>query len=435
MGGLEQALELDREAETLVTTPAATSVNQQFRRLHGPLARMFGASTISSVGDGLLIAGAPLVALTMTHSAILIAGVAAAGRLPSFVLALPLGALADRVDKRRLLISTELLAASVLAAFAGLVAVGADSIPALYMTVFILGAASWTFNVALASVCLAVVDPEGLPTFNGYRMGAYIVGEEFAGPGAGGVLSAISSYLPFVGDAVSFLVSLVLVWKIEPPEAAAPAARDSTGWHDLINGLKWFWGRPLQRTVSVMVGCLALCQSAVIAVLVLLATQDMHLSRSEYGYFLAVAAVGQIFGYFWGGKVFRRVGPAASIIGAGFLAAGCYIALSYTRQVLLADLVLALEGAVVGVGDSAASSLLQLHTPDELRGRAISAFQMVVMGLVPIGSILGGVLAHATSVRTTILTAGTTQLIMVLLLAGPVATVVRHASRPVRSAR
>ena len=436
MTDLKQASEADSEPQTLVTTPAATSVNHRFRQLPGSLARMFGASTISSVGDGLLVAGAPLMALTLTHSAILIAGVAAAGRLPNFVLALPLGALADRVDKKRLLISAELLAAAVLAAFVGLVAVGAASIPTLYVTVFVLGAASYTFNLTLAAVCLTVVDPESLPTFNGYRMGAYIIGEEFAGPGAGGLLAAVSTYLPFLGDAVSFVVSLVLVWRIDPPEVTVTSS-NSTGWRDLVDGLKWFWGRPLQRTVCLTVACLALCQAAVLAVLVLLATQDMHLSRSEYGYFLAIAAIGQIFGYFWGGKVYHRIGASASIVGAGFVAACCYIGLSYASQVPVADLLLAVEGAVVGVGDSAASSLTQLNTPDEMRGRSLSAFQMAVMGFVPIGSVVGGVLAHATSVRTAMLIAGAAQLIAVLVLAAPVIAVAKRAAHgaPLRRRR
>ena len=136
----------------------------------------------------MVLVGFPLLALSFTHSAIQIAGVAAAGQFPALVVGPPAGHLADRLNRRRLLIVVELLRFAVLGAFAALVAGGLDSLWVLYLAAFLLGSLTMAFDSATAACVPTIVPPDLLVRGNSHLTAVDVTGEEMVGQALGGVV-------------------------------------------------------------------------------------------------------------------------------------------------------------------------------------------------------------------------------------------------------
>jgi MFS family permease len=378
--------------------------------------RLFTANALSSVGDGLVIVAFPLLALTLTTDPVLIAGVAVAGRLPALLCSIPAGALVDRVDRRRLVFLVNLVRFVALAAFAGVVLAGADSLPALYATVFVLGMGEMVFSVA-TQACLPAMVPAGdLPRANGYLSTADVSGQQFVGPAIGGLTFAAGRALPFMADALSFVASALLVRKALPGKVQRSDRRPFLA--DIRAGLRWFFGNRSLRLLAVVVASLAFCQAMVFGELVLYGTRQLHLGHVGYGLFFAGTATGDVVGSLAAGRIYALWGPARCIVGAAVMAGSAYLVLSATASVATAMVVLFLEAFAVAVGNVTTLSLRQRIIPIDLLGRVGSVFRTLVFGLIPVGALTGGLVAAVFSLSTAFRTAGALQLV-VLALVGP----------------
>lgn len=354
--------------------------------------------------------GFPLFSLTLTKNPLLIAGVAIAGRLPALLCSVPAGALADRVDRRRLVVLTNVVRMAALAAFAAAVLAGADNLPALYATVFVLGAGEMVFDAATQACLPSMVDADALPHANGRLAAAEVSGEQFVGPALGGVAYAASAALPFVVDAASFAASAFLI-RNALPQTRLRKSRPSL-IADIRAGLRWFVSHRLLRLLAVVVASLAFCQAMVTSELVLYGTHNLGLGRVGYGVFFALAASGNVVGAIFAGRIHARLGTARCIIGAAVLSASAYLVLAMTRSVVSATAALFMEAVAVAVGNVTTLSLRQSVIPSELLGRVGSAFRMLLYGLIPLGALAGGILASQVGVREAFASAGGVQLVV-----------------------
>jgi MFS family permease len=394
--------------------------------------RLFSANAVSAFGDGLVIVAFPLLALTLTTKPVLIAGVAIAGRLPAFLCTVPAGALVDRVDRRRLVVLVNLIRMAALGAFALAVLAGAESLPALYATVFVLGTGDMVFSVATQAALPAMVRGGELPRANGYLATAEVSGEQFVGPAIGGLAFAVARALPFVADAISFLASAVLVRTALPD--SLPRLEHRPFLADIREGLVWFWRNRLIRVLAVVVASLAFCQAMVFAELVLYGTHQLHLGHIGYGLFFAGVAAGNVVGSLGAGRVYARWGPARCIVGAAVLAGVTYLVLSMTTAVATATVVLFLEAVGVAVGNVTTLSLRQRVIPSHLLGRVGSAFRLLLFGLIPLGALAGGLLTAALGLRVAFRTAGIVQLLVLAVAAPVLIRRIRQAERSWSSA-
>ena len=382
--------------------------------------RLWGASSASALGDGLALVAFPLLAATLTGDARLVAGVAVASRLPWLLFGLPAGALADRVDRRLLLGAVELSRMAVLIILGVTVATGSVSLAAIYAAAFALGALETAFSAASQACLPALVVIDQLPRANGYLFAAQATGEQFAGPALGGLLFAAAAALPFVLDGVSFLASAALLClalprrrgRTSPPQPAAAFRQD------VLSGLRWFANHPILRLLALVVASLAFCQSMVLAILVLYCLRVLHLSHAGFGLFLALAAVGNVVGGLLAGRITARLGTGRVVFSAALLAAASYLVVGLTSAVGVAVLALAAEAVAVAVGNVATLSLRQSVIPGELLGRVGNAFRMCIFGVIPLGALTGGLIAHSVGLHAPFLVAGGLQL-LVISLVGP----------------
>jgi MFS family permease len=395
-----------------------------------PFWRLFTAGAISALGDGLVMVGFPLLALTLTTSPILIAGVAIAGRLPAFLCSVPAGALADRLDRRRMVIAVNLIRAAALGIFSVVVVEGHDSLPALYATVFVLGAGDMAFDVATQACLPAMVSVDDLPRANGYLFTAEVSGEQVVGPGLGGLAFAAARSLPFIGDAVSFVASTLLIRTALPD---TPARQDHAPFlADIRDGMRWFFGHRLLRLLGLVVASLAFCQAMVFSELVLYGSHELGLSHAEYGLFYAGACTGDVVGSLAAGRIFARLGPASCLNAAAVVAGLAYVSLSITHAPAIAALALFLEAVGVAIGNVTVLSLRQRVTPANLLGRVGSTFRLLIWGLIPFGALAGGLVAAQMGVRDAFGVAGVLQLSVIAVAAPTLLARIRQAEPPIK---
>jgi hypothetical protein len=180
----------------------------------------------------------------------------------------------------------------------------------------------------------------------------------------------------------------------------------------------------------VVVTSFAFCQAMVLAVLVLYATQVLGLSDVGYGICLAVAAIGDVGASLLARRIHARLGAYKTILLAGAGAAAGYILLSSTTVVIVAVVALALEAAASSLGNVATLSARHDAIPSARFGVVNNVFRMSVTGLVPIGALVGGLLAASIGLRATFLIAGGTQLASIAVTARPLQRLVRPGTKP-----
>jgi predicted MFS family arabinose efflux permease len=223
------------------------------------------------------------------------------------------------------------------------------------------------------------------------------------------------SAAPFLGDAVSFLASAVLLLRALPRRAATVPVPGRRLLDDVLFGLRWFLHQRLLRLLAAVIGVFAFCQAVVWSVLVLYGVRILHLSKAGYGIFLAVAAIGNVAGGVIAGRVHAKIGPFWSIVGAGLLAGSGFVLLSRTSWVGVAVIGVAIQAVAVAVGNVATLSLRHAIVPTELLGRVNNAFRTCVWGVMPLGALAGGVLASQVGLHTTFLIAGVGQIGAIVL--------------------
>lgn len=384
------------------------------------------AAGASSLGDGAVYVAFPLVASTFTHDPRLIAGVAVAQRLPWLFFSMLTGALADRLDRRRMVATVE---------FARMAAVGIlgfallekfHPLVALYAAAFILGSFETAFQAASTAVIPSLVPESRRGRANGNLYAVQMSGQSALGPTIGGLMVTVAIALPFIFDGVSFALSGVILLLALPAVArtissSPPAsfrAQTNQVLAEMKEGLHWFMGRRAVRLSAVYVSGLAFCQSAVFAILVLWARQDLHVSEAGYGLLVSVASIGLVGAALVAGRLYERVGPAALLATAGAVAAAAYLVMSFTGSVVVAGVAMIFEGGAVAAGNVASGTLRQKLIPQHLLGRVGNVIRTCIYGAMPLGAVAGGVISGAFGLRETLFLAALTQGTLVAVI-GP----------------
>ncbi|MCU4184842.1 MFS transporter [Acidiferrimicrobium sp. IK] len=366
------------------------------------------ATGASSLGDGLVFIGFPLLALSLTHDPLLIAGVTVAGQLPAFLIGPIAGAVVDRTNRRRLALIVEVGRLLIFAAFAGAVASGHDSLPLIYLTLGALGCGDIVFKACTVAALPAIVASDQLEAANGGLGAVDLTSRELAGQGLGGLVFELARPLPFLVDALSFAVSAVLLRRCLP--SSQPARRASSMRQDIAEGFWWFIGHRELRSLALVIGTFAFAQSAVLGVLVLYATGALHTSRAGYGVLLAVGSVGAIGGSLIARRCAGLLGPRGSIVASGVVAGLAYLLLAGDVSVVAAGVAVAAESASVSVGNVASMSLRQRLIPDVMMGRVAITFRMVLIGSSVLGALAGGLGTTTLGLRPAFALAGAVQL-------------------------
>jgi MFS family permease len=382
------------------------------------------------------LAALPLLAATLTRDPLPVAVVTVAGWLPWLLFALPAGALVDRLDRRRVMWTVDATRAAVVGALTVAVLAGWASIPLLAAAGFLVGAGQTLVENAAQAMVVAVVgrDPRRLERANGRLVASLTVGQQLAGPPLGSAAFAVAAWLPFLADAVSFGASATLIATIggqfRPegnPEPSPPGRRGLRG--EIGEGLGFLFGNRLLRAAVLLVSASNLAFMAGEAILVLFATEELGLDGRGYGLLLAAVALGGLPGSLLAHRIAERVPPGPLIVGGVLAGATTMAGFGLATDPWLAGAAYAATGFVWGVWNVTLLSLRQTIVPDHLMGRVVGAIRLIGFGSIPIGALLGGVVARELGLRAPFLL-GAAVLAVAALAAAPVIT-----TGAIRSAR
>jgi MFS family permease len=375
-------------------------------RLGLPFWRLWSASGLSNLADGLVKIALPLVAVTLTDSPGLVAGVALAETLPWLLFALPAGALADRVDRRLAMVTANVVRAAAVAVLAVTLVLGLESSPAaiwaLYAVALLLGTAETVYDTCAQSILPQVVSRDRLPRANGRLIAAELTANEFVGPPLGGLLVAAGVAAAFATPAALWAAAVGALLLLRGNFAVPRTEERATVRADVAEGLRYLWRHRLLRTLAAMTGLFNLATNATFAVFVLYAVgpdSAMGLTEVGYGLLFATIAAGSLIGALLADPVIRRLGRSRSLflgilggVGTVGVAAVTTIPLVIAAAFLLGGLTNALWNVV-------AVSLRQRITPDRILGRINSSYRLVAWGTRPLGAAAGGLLGELLGLR------------------------------------
>jgi MFS family permease len=388
-------------------------------RLGRPFWLVWLATAFSSIGDGVALVAFPLLATQLTDDPLLIVGVLVAERLPALLFSLPAGAVADRVDRKRLLQATDLLRMGVLGLFGVLVVTDRATIGVLLITVFVLGTAQTFFVAASYSVLPLLLRPFQLTRGNGLIYSAESTCAQMLGPAIGGLLFAAAAMLPFLLDSGSFAISALLLTVALPIVRRHPRPGPAVSLlSEMREGIAHFAARRELRWLAAMIAGLAFFQAMVFAPLVLFALRELGLSELAFGVMLSCAAVGDVLGGLTAERADRTFGPERVLPIAGAVAAFGYLVVGVAGNVVVATVALAFESAAVAWGNVSSLALRQRIIPAALLGRVGTVFRFFIYGAVPVGALVGGLLSDVVSLRAPFLAAAAAQALAVVLI-GP----------------
>ena len=394
--------------------------------------RLFAATATANLADGLVLIGAPLLVVQLTREPAAVAGVQAAFTLPALLFALHAGALADRHDRRSLLLGATVLRAAALALTGVAAVTGWLPLPALYLTVLVLGVGSVLFDTTTQSTVPDLVDREALGAANGRIIGAQTVMTNFVGAPLAGLLVAVGAASALLTPAALYLLAAApLLWL---PRRADPGPRPAGRLRtEIAAGLAVLRDDAALRSIGLLACLLNLGNAAYFSVFVLFVVGDeapMGLPEAAYGGLAAALAAGSVVGSVVAGRLERRLGPRRVLLG-GTVTISLLMLVPVVTAALAPVVVIAFGMGLLSIGVNVVSvSSRQRVVPAHLLGRVNATFRLLAMGAMPVGAALGGVIAGATSLRALFAGVVVLQLAAVLLLHRPIRDAALLGARP-----
>lgn len=353
--------------------------------------RLSLAAGISNVGDGVVGAAFPLLVASITRDPLLVAGATMVGRLPWFFFALISGALVDRMDRKRVMVITDLMRAVGVGVLAFGVLAGNVGLVAIYVVAFGLGIAETFFDTSAEALTPQLVSNDQLPPANGRLQALEFVGGSLAGPPVGAFLFAVAASVPFFVDSISFAVAALFV-AIIPGAYKSERTINATLREDIKEGLGWLWRHKVLRSIVLMAGVINLIAFGIFAIFVLYAQDILGVDDVGYGLLIAVVGVGGLVGAFVSPRIVQRVGPGNTLRLVIGLSGVLSIFFAFISSAWVAGALMMLFGFVITGWNVVSVSLRQSLTPDELRARVAGSARLLAWGTQPIGALLGGLL-------------------------------------------
>jgi predicted MFS family arabinose efflux permease len=309
------------------------------------------------------------------------------------------------------MVAVDIIRDVVIAALALAVLAHAAGLALIYAAAFATGAGAALRDTAAVTCVPRLVEGADLDRANGRVVAGKIVGNELAGPAAGGWLFGLAAALPFavnagaLGIAVLLLLTLPSVFR---PVSGQPARQDRgsplASWRrDLGDGTRWLWQHSEIRDVTIAAGVLRALDAAWFAVLVLYVIQILHQRPGAYGLLLAVGALGGIAVGGVAHRITRRLGPWRSLVLAGLALAATQAGLGLTTNVVIAAVMVLASSAAWALFDITVTTMRQRQVPAALLGRVSSLYFTVAGGSDAVGAIGGGALAATIGIRALML--------------------------------
>ncbi|MDT0309394.1 MFS transporter [Streptomyces sp. DSM 44917] len=381
--------------------PATAPPAPQPRGLGRPFWTLWSATTLTNLGQGATGIAFPWLATTLTSDPVLVALAAAAQRLPWLLFSLPAGVLADRLDRRRVMVAMSAARAAAVGLVGLLVALDALTLPLLLACALLLGFGEVLFDNTSQVLLPSVVPRDRLTRANGRLMSTMIVTEDFLARPLGGALTGLALAAPFFFDAGAAALALVALLLLPGSyRAAAPGGAGAAGVRsmrrEIAEGLGWLWRHTVLRRLALTLGAVTGALSAAQAVYVLYAQEVLGLGPVAFAVLASAGGLGALLGGFLAAPVSRRLGPSGVLSAVLAVDVVVYAIAGLASHAVLVGAAMSVSGFGVVLWNVVTVSLRQTVIPDHLLGRVNGAYRLLGWGAIPLGMAAGGALAALT---------------------------------------
>jgi MFS family permease len=366
----------------------------------------FAGQSISLTGTWMQQVAMSWLVYRMTGSAFLLGVVGFVGQLPTFLLAPVAGVLADRWDRRRLIICTQALA----------------MIQAAALAIFVLTGIVQVWQIVVLSLLLGVINSFDIPARQSFFVEMVENREDLAnaialnssmfnaarliGPSIAGILvSAVGEGVCFILNAISYLAVIVALAAMRFQSVKHGRERHHI-LHELREGFSYAFGFSPIRSILLLIALVSLMGMPYTVLMPVFARDILHGSAQTFGFLMAAAGCGALSSTIYLASrrsvlgLGRLIAIATTLFGAGL------IAFSFSTSLILSLLFLCLTGFGAMALVASSNTILQTIVDDDKRGRIMSLFTMAFIGMAPFGSLIAGAIAHGIGARNTLLIGG-----------------------------
>ena len=379
---------------------------------HPDFVKLWSAETVSQLGTQFTQLALPLVAIDVLDvSAFQVAALTTVEFLPFLLVSLPAGVWVDRLRRRPILVAGDLARAVLIGSVPVAYWMDALTMGQLYVVGFLFGIATVFFDVAYQSYLPSLVDRKQLIDGNA-KLEISRAGAQLGGPGlAGIVVQALKAPAALAFDALSFIGSALFIFGIRKTEHAVRSDVPQRRMREeLREGLRYVLRHPFLKNIAACTALFNFFGNMGFAVLLVFARRDLHLSPVAIGLAFTLSNVGPLLAAFNAHRISSRLGVGRTIIVASIVGGPAFLLIPFAPEGNAA-LALIIPAFILGglsnvIYNVTQVSLRQAITPERIQGRMNSVMRFIVWGTIPIGSLLGGVLASTIGVKETLIVGG-----------------------------
>ena len=376
--------------------------------------KLWSATAISNLGDGIAAVAYPWLASAVTRSPFLIALSVVVSRLPWLVFTLFAGVLTDRFNRKRIVVAMNVFNGVLTLVVAAFVYLERESLPSLneltsitdletnyslyfviLITAFLFGLAEVLRDNTAQTMMPAVVQEKDLEKANGRMWSAESLTNSFIGPPLGSFIVSIAIFLPFFVDAVTFFIAAALIAVMKPTVKSFKPEEKSGKINfraEIKEGFGWLWQHELLRPMAIILGLVNGIAALSGAIFILFAQEVLETTVFIFAVLGTAAAVGGILGGLLGPKVSAKIGRGRSLALALFTMPLMALLIGFSSLWYLVWVFVALETFTAVLWNVVTVSLRQSLIPSHLLGRVNSVYRFFAWGTIPIGTLLGGTL-------------------------------------------
>jgi MFS family permease len=381
---------------------------------HPDFIKLWSAETVSQFGTQFTFLALPLVAIDVLHaSAFEVAALTTVEFLPFLLVSLLAGVWVDRLRRRPILVAGDLARALLLASIPVAHWLGALTIWHLFVVAFLVGIATVFFDVAYQSYLPSLVERQQLIDGNA-KLEISRAAAQLGGPGVAGLfVQFLKAPVAILVDAISFVGSALFILSIRkgenPPQSAETASRRRMQ-EELSEGLRYVLTHPYLKNIAACTALFNFFGNLGFAVLLVFARRELHLSPAAIGLAFTLSNVGPLIAAFNANRISERFGVGHTIIASAVIGGPMFLVVPFAPEgnAALAWLVPAfvIAGFTNVIYNVTQVSLRQAITPERIQGRMNSVMRFIVWGTIPLGSLVGGVLASQIGLKETLIIGG-----------------------------
>lgn len=358
--------------------------------------RLWTAAMFSKFADGLAGAAIPLLAASLTRDPILIAIQANLFMLPWLLFAIPLGALLDRINRRFAMLMVQVSRVLIGASLVTLLITSQMNIVWLACLTFIFGLSEVVYDTATQSAIPSLLSDRQLEKGNSRLQIADTVMQGFVGVPLGGFAFAVMAFIPFMGLSACYMVAIILVLGIArdalQPKELKLTSRPPLA-EEIREGLTYLWKDKVLLRLVLTTGFIGFCYAMGQATQVLFILDHLSVPEANYGWVLVPLGVGALIGAFTSSRVSAKLGRSSALAISLPASSLALLAGGLSPNVFSFMASCFMQGFFIAHWNILLMSTYHAMIPNEIFGRIHGARRTIVWGLMPIGGLLGGLLA------------------------------------------